>query len=188
MRPLTAKVLQIVLAGATALLCAAPEGARARGFAPSPEPAASRPVSTISAAASAEVTIVGPDGRSKRFTASMLAALPVARVAATSHEKTVTYSGADMADVLRAAGIDPPHQLRGAAVKRVLLAQGADGYVAAFSFAELDPSLGGRKVYLVDRADDKPLAEDGPWRLVVPQDARAARWVRQLTRITVIDP
>jgi len=58
----------------------------------------------------------------------------------------------------------------------------------AFAAAELDPSLGDRRVHLVDRVDDKPLAADeGPWRLVVPRDARGARWVRQVTRIAVID-
>lgn len=57
-----------------------------------------------------------------------------------------------------------------------------------FAFAELDPSLGDRRVHLVDHVDDKPLAAaDGPWRLVVPRDARGGRWVRQVTRISVVD-
>jgi hypothetical protein len=184
MRFVAARLPSIVLACATALLGVVPQGAAAEGGAEPAASAASRPV----AAASAELAIVGPDGRTKPFTAAMLAAIPVARVSATSHEKTVAYAGADLLDVLRAAGIDPPDHVRGPTVRRVLLAQGADGYTAAFSFAELDPSLGGRKVYLVNRGDDKALGEDGPWRLVVPQDARAARWVRQLTRLTVIDP
>jgi len=184
MRSVTAALSAGILASAGALLCAGPGCALGQAS----TAATASTAASAATIASAEVTIVGPDGRAKRFTAGMLAALPVARVSATSHEKTVAYSGADLVDVLRAAGIDPPDHLRGATVRRVLLAQGADGYTAAFSFAELDATLGGRKIYLVDRADDKPLADDGPWRLVVPQDARAARWVRQLTRLTVVDP
>jgi hypothetical protein len=184
MRSIAASLLPVVLACAAASLVAVPQGAVAQGAAEAAASAASRPVT----AGSSEVAIVAPDGRTKQFTAAMLATLPVARVSAISHEKTVAYAGADLLDVLRAAGIDPPDHVRGPTVRRVLLAQGADGYVAAFSFAELDPSLGGRKVYLVNRGDDQALGEDGPWRLVVPQDARAARWVRQLTRLRVIDP
>jgi hypothetical protein len=188
MRHIAASLLPVALAFATALLASLPMGARAQGSAPAPAAGASRSAASASRPASEDVLIVGPDGRTKQLTATMLAALPVARVSATSHDKTVAYAGADLLDVLRAAGIDPPDHLRGAAVRQVLLAQGADGYTVAFSFAELDPTLGGRKAYLVDRGDDKPLGEDGPWRLVVPQDARATRWVRQLTRLTVVDP
>ena len=66
--------------------------------------------------------------------------------------------------------------------------QGADGYAVVFAFAELDPTLGDRRVHLVDRLDDKPLsADDGPWRLVVPRDARGGRWVKQVTRISVVE-
>jgi hypothetical protein len=187
MRIATTFLVPLVLAATTAFASLA-GCAQAPGAGPASGAAASPPAGTASVPARAEITIVGPDGGTKRFTADMLAALPVARVSATSHDKTVAYTGADLLDVLRAAGIDPPDQLRGARMRRVLLAQGADGYTVAFSFAELDPSLGGRKAYVVNRGDDRPLAEDGPWRLVVPQDARAARWVRQLTRLTVIDP
>jgi hypothetical protein len=188
MSSFAARILAFVLAGATAWLAAVPPAARAQAAAPTEPPSASPAASQPAAIASTGIAIVGPDGRSTSFTAAMLASLPVARVSASAHDKKVAYAGADLFDVLRAAGIEPPDHLRGTAMRRILLAQGADGYTAAFSFAELDPSLGGRKVYLVDRADGEPLREDGPWRLVVPQDARAGRWVRQLVRLTVVDP
>jgi hypothetical protein len=188
MRIATAPLLPILLAGALTLLLLVPEGARSQAPSSSPGASAAAPPASSPASAPSTVTLVGLDGRTREFTASMLAGLPVARVSATAHDKTVAYTGADLLDVLRAAGTDLPDRLRGASMRLVLLAQGADGYTVAFSFAELDASLGARKVYLVNRGDDKPLAEDGPWRLIVPQDARAARWVRQLSRLTVVAP
>jgi hypothetical protein len=178
-----ARMVSVVFVAALAALGGLHEAAHGQAAA---APAASGAASAVPGPAA--VTIVGPDGRTRKFAADSLAGLPAARVSATAHEKTVAYSGADLLDVLRAAGIDPPDHLRGATMRRILLAQGADGYTVAFSFAELDPTLGGRKVYVVNRGDDKPLAEDGPWRLVAPQDARAARWVRQLSRLTIVDP
>jgi DMSO/TMAO reductase YedYZ molybdopterin-dependent catalytic subunit len=42
-------------------------------------------------------------------------------------------------------------------------------------------------VLLADTADGKPLPpQAGPLRLVVPDDKRHARWVRQVTRIDII--
>jgi hypothetical protein len=37
-----------------------------------------------------------------------------------------------------------------------------------------------------DRKDGKPIASgEGPYRLIVPDDKRPARWVKQVRRITV---
>ncbi len=134
------------------------------------------------------ITVVRPDGESKAFTSAALSALPRETVEATDHDKPVAYTGSDLREVLRAAGVEPPERVRGPLMRRVVLVQAADGYAVVFAFAELDPSLGDRRVHLVDRVGDKPLASaDGPWRVVVPRDARGGRWVRQVTRISVVD-
>lgn len=143
---------------------------------------------TVAQTPSGAVTIVRPDGESKLFALAALAALPRESVAATDHDKPAVFTGSDVREVLRAAGIEPPDRVRGASMRRAILVQGEDGYAVVFAYAELDPSLGDRRVYLVDRIDDKPLsAADGPWRLVVPRDARGGRWVRQVTRISVVE-
>jgi hypothetical protein len=67
-----------------------------------------------------------------------------------------------------------------------IVVEAADGYRCVFSVAEVDEKLTGRKVVLVDRRDGKPLdAKEGPLRLVVPDDSRPARWVRQVATIRV---
>lgn len=147
-------------------------------------PAAAQPAP----ATGERLAVVRPDGQVREHGAAELRALPRETVQATSHDKPAAFTGSDLRELLRAAGVEPPQQLRGAALRRVVLVSAADGYAVAFAAAELDPTLGDRKVLVADRVDDKPLAaEDGPWRLVVPKDARGARWVRQVTRISVID-
>ena len=117
-----------------------------------------------------------------------LMALPRASISATAHDKTQRFEGSDLRDVLRAAGVESTENLRGGALRRVVSVHAADGYVVAFALAELDSSIGDRRVLLVNRQDGAALAADqGPWRLVVPSDRRSARWVRQVTRIVVAD-
>lgn len=142
----------------------------------------------IAQAPADEVTVVRPDGQSRVFTSAALRALPREEVAASDHDKPVVFTGSDLRELLRAAEVEPPERVRGPLMRRVVLVQAADGYAVAFAYAELDLSLGDRRVYLVDRVGDMPLAaDDGPWRLVVPRDARGGRWVKRVTRISVID-
>jgi hypothetical protein len=109
-------------------------------------------------------------------------------VSATAHEKKLQCEGVSLTALLRAAKALPAEPLRGAPrLASYVLVTARDGYRAAYSLAELDPTLGNRKVLLVDRCDGKPLDDaDGPLRLIAPEDARPARWVRQVQSIAVV--
>lgn len=64
----------------------------------------------------------------------------------------------------------------------------ADGYRVVFVLAEFDPAFGNSGALRTDRRDGKPLdAKEGPYRLVVPREQRAGRWIRQLTRVDLLD-
>ncbi len=142
----------------------------------------------LAQAPSGTLAVVRPDGTTTVLTATALSALPRESVTASVHDKPAVFAGSDLREVLRAAGVEPPDRLRGSMLRRVIVVRAADGYAVVFAFAELDLSLGDRQVYVVDRVEGQPLAaDDGPWRLVVPRDARGARWVRQVTRISVVD-
>jgi hypothetical protein len=74
--------------------------------------------------------------------------------------------------------------LRGADLASTVRISARDGYRVVFTLAELDPTIGGLKAYVVDRCDGAPLADDvGPLRLMVPSDHRPARWIRQIESI-----
>jgi len=108
-------------------------------------------------------------------------------IEATVHGRTLRCEGVSLAALLQASGAMPDAPLRGAHLDRYVLVSARDGYRAMFSLGELDATLGNRAVYLVDRCDDAPLGtDDGPLRLLVPDDTRPARGVRQVERITVI--
>lgn len=78
---------------------------------------------------------------------------------------------------------------RGAVTEKIalyVLVGARDGYHAVFSITELSPVFGDTLVLLADRRDGKPLTDaEGPYRLVVPNDERAARSVRQVASLTV---
>ena len=120
--------------------------------------------------------------------AATLAALPRQPVEASAHGQSLHCEGVELLALLRKAGAMPAEPLRGAQLARVVRVDARDGYRAAFSLAELDPSLGNAKVFVVDRCDGKPLDDkSGPLRLVAPAESRPARWVRQVQAITVLD-
>ena len=117
------------------------------------------------------------------------AVLPREQASGNAHGQPLSWEGVSMQALLRAAGAMPEKPLRGADLSRTVLVQARDGYRAVFSLAELDPTLGARQVLLADRCAGKPLDEEsGPLRLLVPQDSRPARWVRQVQSITVQTP
>lgn len=132
-----------------------------------------------------DLTVVDLAGTARVLTAAQLAQLPRRTVTATAHGATATYEGPELRAVLAAAGI-ATDSLRGPALARVVLAVAADQYRIAFAAAELDAATAPRVVVVADRMNGQPLpAADGAWRLVVPDDKRPARWVRQLVRLEV---
>jgi hypothetical protein len=119
--------------------------------------------------------------------AATLARLPVATATLTAHGQSQTCSGVWLADLSRAAGLPSGEAVRGPALTTLIVAEAADGYRVAFSLAELDAKLGNHSVLVASACDGKPLAaDDGPLRLVVPGEVRAARSVRQLTALRVV--
>ena len=117
---------------------------------------------------------------------SDLKALPRSTVAVhNEHSKAdETYSGVRLADVLAKMGAPLGHDLRGAALSAYLVATGSDGYVAVLALAEVDPTFHSGEVIIADTMNGAPLdPKSGPFKLVVTEDKRPARWVRNLVSI-----
>jgi hypothetical protein len=66
-----------------------------------------------------------------------------------------------------------------------LIASGSDGYSVVLSLAEVDPSFRGGQVLVADGSNGQPLAKSGPFQLIVSEDKRPARWVRNLSSISL---
>lgn len=92
-----------------------------------------------------------------------------------------TYSGVPLSDLLTKFGAPLGKELHGSALALYIVATGSDGYQAVLSLAEVDPSFHPGDVIVADSMDGKPLdAKAGPFKLVVSQDKRPARSVRNL--------
>ncbi len=116
------------------------------------------------------------------------AALARTQVTASVHDEApAIWEGVALADVLRTAGAPLGERLRGRVLSAYVRVTAVDGYRVVFSLAELDAAFGNNVVLLADRRDGKPLAGDGPYRLVVPGDKRAGRWLRNVAAIELVE-
>ena len=116
-------------------------------------------------------------------------ALPYTNIAVhNEHSKAdENYSGVRLADLL--AKMDAPlgHDLRGEALAAYVAAIGSDGYVAVIALAEADPAFHPGEVIVADAMNGQPLdAKSGPFKLIVSEDKRPARWVRNLVSIQLL--
>jgi DMSO/TMAO reductase YedYZ molybdopterin-dependent catalytic subunit len=133
------------------------------------------------------LTVAGEVTSSLKLTAADLAKLPRRSVRARGHDgKEALFEGVEPGEILKLAGVKSGEQLRGKELSLFLIVGAADGYRAVFALPELDHAFTDRTVILADRRDGKPLAEkEGPLRLVVPDEKREARWVRQVVTFTI---
>ena len=124
-----------------------------------------------------------------RLTLNDLKGMPRTKVTAKGHDgSTHEYEGVTLAGLLTKAGSPQAGDLRGRSMSLCVVAEGSDGYHAAFSLAELDPDFANESVLVADTSDGKDLGPDqGPLRLVVPGDKRQGRWVRQLKSLSIVN-
>jgi hypothetical protein len=78
-------------------------------------------------------------------------------------------------------------ELRGKALASYVLAKAHDGYEVVFSLGELGTALGNQSILIADQRDGKPLSgNQGPFRLVCPNDKAGARSVRMLETLEFV--
>ena len=148
---------------------------------------ADTPKSTVPPAAVA-IEVTGVDGKRATLDVAALGKLPQHTVHAEAHGKSLTCTGPTLIDVVDPSATASGDKLRGKNLALYVRASAADGYRAVFSFAELDPGLGGTDAPIVSASCDGHALDpkDGPLRIVAPRDKRPARWVRQLTALDVL--
>ena len=118
--------------------------------------------------------------------AAAWAALPRQEVTASDHGTPTTFEGVLLRRVLSMAKVPSGSTLRGEALRLIVRIEARDGYQAVFSLAELDPQFRERAILIADTRDGKRLPPDvGPYQVVVPDEARGSRWVRQVEKIVV---
>ncbi len=122
-------------------------------------------------------------------TPAALKDLPGATFEGDDHGTRATWTGVKFLPVLERAGAPVGERLRGSALNTLVVFHAADGYRVTFTLAEFDEKFGNNGAILAWQRDGRELSEkEGPFRLVVPGDRRAARGIRQVTRIELVVP
>ena len=129
----------------------------------------------------------GPNERGV-FTPQTLKEYPHTTVTIFDHHTNANeaYSGVPLVDLLAHLGVPHGKALMGKALADYIVATGSDGYKSVVALGEIDPDFHPGVVLIADTLDGKPLgAKTGPFRLVVSEDKRPARSVRNLVSIEV---
>ena len=128
----------------------------------------------------------GLGGSSVTLTEADLEKLPQQTITTADHGTTVTFQGVRLADVLTKVDLPLGDKYHSTAASYYVLAEGKDGYRVVFAWAEVDAGFMDKQIYVVTKRDGKPLPENArPFQLVAPGEKRGARWLRQLSALTV---
>ncbi len=133
-------------------------------------------------------TVEGEVLRPLKLTLDELSKMKQTEVKAKDREGNEhTFKGVRLVDLLDSAGVTLGRELRGENLAKYVLVKAVDGYEVIFSLPEVDPEFTGQTIILAYQVDGNPLPKgEGPFRLVVPNDKRPARWIRELTSIKVL--
>jgi len=134
------------------------------------------------------LTITAGPGERGVFTPATLKEYPHQTVTIFNHHtnKNETYSGVPLMDLLAHLGVPHGKDLMGKVLADYVVATGSDGYRSVVALGEIDPDFHPGTVLIADTLDGKPLdAKTGPFRLVVTEDKKPARSVRNLVSIEV---
>jgi hypothetical protein len=118
-----------------------------------------------------------------------LEALPHVKVTASEHSSgPVNFEGVTLKSVLENAGVTFGESMKGKRLTNCLLVEAADGYRAVIALPELDPAFTDKQTLLAFLRDGKALGEkEGPYRIIIPDEKRMARWVKQVTTLRIVE-
>jgi len=137
--------------------------------------------------AKATLRISGEVERQLTLSGDDLAKLPRRSIRAKDHSgKESEFEGVPLVEVLKLAGVKFGEGLRGKNLELYLVVEASDGYRAVYALPELDPAYTDKIILLADKRDGKAMdTMEGPLRIVVPDEKRHARWVRQVTGLVI---
>ncbi len=131
------------------------------------------------------VTVTEMGGQSKTVGAADRASMPRAKADLKREDGVVIhYEGVALVQLLQGVAAPSGHALKGPEMADVVVVSARDGYRVALALTDVDPGFQTRAVILADKANGAALPPaDGPFRLVVEGDGRAARSARMVTAI-----
>jgi hypothetical protein len=135
-----------------------------------------------------QLTVQSNDGKQVVLGRTDIEGLARVQVTTGTASEPTTYEGVTLKSVLEKAGIGFGESLKGKRLASCLVIQAADGYRVVIALPELDPAFTDKRFLLAFLRNGKPLDEkEGPYRVVIPDEKRMARWVRQVTALKIVD-
>ncbi len=142
----------------------------------------------MGSASSQQITVQNDQSSPVVLSAADIAALPHTTVKVNGHDGPASFSGVPVSTLLEKAGIAFGEALRGKRLASCLLVEAADGYRVVIALPELDPGFTDKQILLVDKRETHPLDDkEGPYRIVIPDEKRMARWVRQVKTLKIVE-
>ena len=135
-----------------------------------------------------QLTVQADAGKEVVLSRSDIESLAHIQVTAGTPADSAVFEGVTLRSVLEKAGVGLGESVKAKRLASCLMVQAADGYRVVIALPELDPAFTDKKVLLVFLRNGKPLDEkEGPYRVVIPDEKRMARWVRQVTKLTIVE-
>ena len=135
-----------------------------------------------------QLTVQNESGKQTVLARAEIEALPRVKVTEGVSGSSATLEGVSLKALLERAGVGFGESMKGKRLASCLLAEAADGYRVVIALPEIDPAFTDKQVVLAFLKDGKPLdAKEGPYRIVIPDEKRMARWVRQVTTLKIVD-
>ena len=134
------------------------------------------------------VFVSGEVTKSLNINLADLARYPQTQVVRKDHDgKDHSYTGVVLSLILQDAGATMGKDLRGKNLAKCIKVTAADNYQVVFALAELDKDFTDRTIILASKVDGQPLpAGEGFFRIIVENEKKPARCIRQVTGIEVL--
>ena len=127
-------------------------------------------------------------GKQTVLTKADIEALPHVKVTTSASGTSATFEGVSLKAVLQRGGVEFRETMKGKRLASCLLVEAADGYRVIIALPELDEAFTDKQFLLAFLKDGKPLDDkEGPYRIVIPDEKRMARWVRQVRVLKIVD-
>jgi hypothetical protein len=135
-----------------------------------------------------QITVQTENGKQTVLTRADIEALPRVKVTTGAPAASKAFDGASLKAVLERGGVEFGETMKGKRMTSCLIVDAADGYRVVIALPEIDPAFTDKQFVLAFLKDGKPLDDkEGPYRIVIPDEKRMARWVRQVTKLKIVD-
>ena len=141
-------------------------------------------ICSSSKAQSESITFINESGKSSSADPMKLKSITIKAI---GHDhKTHEFSGPLLSDFLSNAGVILGEPAKKQTVSSYIIIRAKDNYKCLIALAELDPLFSSSDIIIASKMDGKALSEkNGPYQIIVPNDKKHGRWIRQVKSIEI---